>query len=127
MLIAKKLEGQLKSHGLKLKSCGGRVAMVQKSLAAGLFLNAAYLSANGDYRTIKGDQTVHVHPMSFLNVLTIKLKYVIYVEILNTTKSYHTNGKIHFKTTDLVTWCKIFQSNYAMRQPSPLSRALSWR
>lgn len=87
--IANKIEAQLKSCGLSITSSRGRTEIIQKSVASGLFSNAAYLHPNGEYKTVKGDQSVHIHPTSvYSNDMIEKPKFVVFVEILNTTKSY---------------------------------------
>lgn len=86
--IAEKLESQLTRRSIKIISCNGRTESIQKSLLSGLFLNAAYLHPGGNYKTIKGDQTVHIHPTSVLGEIVDRPKYVVFVEILNTTKPF---------------------------------------
>ena len=86
--IANKLQKNLKGCGISLTSSAGRTVVIQKSLTSGLFSNAAYLTASGDYRTIKGEQLVHVHPTSVYSEITERPKYVVFVEVLTTVKSY---------------------------------------
>lgn len=86
--IASKLESQLKKLGIPIVTAKDRLILIQKSIVSGLFINAAYLHPSGEYKTIRGDQTVYVHPTSiFCNVID-KPKYVIFGEILNTTKPF---------------------------------------
>jgi len=87
--IANKLEAQVRNCGLSITSSRGRDEIIQRSVASGLFSNAAYLHPNGEYKTIKGDLSVHVHPTSvYSNDLIERPKLVVFVEILNTTKPY---------------------------------------
>lgn len=86
--IAGRLEKQLKGMGVKVSTCNGRIESVQRALASGLFPNAAYLHPCGDYKTIRGDMTVYIHPNSVYSDVVEKPKHVIYVDVLNTTRSY---------------------------------------
>jgi len=86
--ISKRLESQLRRIGTKICSSNGRIEVLQRSVLAGLFPNSAYLHPCGDYRTVKGDQLVHIHPTSVLSEVTNLPKTVVFVEILHSTKSY---------------------------------------
>uniref|UniRef100_A0A6G1SKN6 Putative ATP-dependent RNA helicase DHX35 n=1 Tax=Aceria tosichella TaxID=561515 RepID=A0A6G1SKN6_9ACAR len=87
--IANKLEAQMRNCGLSITSSRGRDEIIQRAVASGLFSNAAYLHPNGEYKTVKGDLSVYVHPTSvYSNDLIERPKFVVFVEILNTTKPY---------------------------------------
>lgn len=86
--IASRLECQLKQNGIKVTSCNARLENLQRSLVSGLFPNAAYLHPSGDYKTIRGDQLVHIHPISIYSEILERPKFVVFVEIQNTTKVY---------------------------------------
>lgn len=58
-----------------------------KALTSGFFFNAARLNRSGDsYRTVKQNQTVHIHPSS--SMLESKPRWVIYYELVLTSKEY---------------------------------------
>jgi pre-mRNA-splicing factor ATP-dependent RNA helicase DHX16 len=58
---------------------------IQKAITAGFFPNAARLQKGGDsYRTVKNNQTVHVHPSSCL--FEVNPKWVLYFELVLTSK-----------------------------------------
>jgi ATP-dependent RNA helicase DDX35 len=60
---------------------------VLKCIVLGLFPNAAYLHPSGEYKSIRGDVTLKVHPTSVL--FTEKLPpYLIYNEINHTKHIY---------------------------------------
>ncbi|GAA5810590.1 hypothetical protein MFLAVUS_004013 [Mucor flavus] len=60
---------------------------IQKAITAGYFFNAARLNKSGDsYRTVKQNQTVHIHPSS--GMLEKKPKWVVYFELVLTSKEY---------------------------------------
>lgn len=85
--IANKLESQLQRIGIDILS-SGRVKTVQKSIVSGLFSNAAYLHPSGDYKTIRGEKVVHIHPTSVLSEMLELPKFVVFVEVLSTTKVF---------------------------------------
>lgn len=88
--ICSKLESHLISRGIVVNYSQNKpIDLLRKSLVSGLFSNVARLQANGDYKTIRGEQTVHIHPTSvYSELITNKPKLVVFVEILNTTKVY---------------------------------------
>lgn len=86
--ISSKLESQLKRSGIKITSCNGHVGIVQKSMVSGLFSNAAYLHPCGDYKTVRGDEIVHVHPTSVFHEIVERPRFIVFVEIMNTSKTY---------------------------------------
>ncbi|KAI7641032.1 P-loop containing nucleoside triphosphate hydrolase protein, partial [Hortaea werneckii] len=74
-----------------LSSSGGSTANthpILKSLTAGFFPNAARLQRSGDnYRTVKNNLTVHIHPSSVLGG-DAKPKWVIFYELVLTSKEF---------------------------------------
>ncbi|PNS16101.1 Pre-mRNA-splicing factor ATP-dependent RNA helicase-like protein cdc28 [Sphaceloma murrayae] len=74
---------------VQLSSCGStnNLVPIQRSLAAGFFPNAARLQRGGDnYRTVKNNLTVHLHPSSVL--LESKPKWVIFYELVLTSREF---------------------------------------
>ncbi|KAJ9621488.1 hypothetical protein H2203_006974 [Taxawa tesnikishii (nom. ined.)] len=71
-----------------VSSCGSNnIPPIIKALAAGFFPNAARLQRSGDsYRTVKTNQTVHLHPSSVL--LESRPRWVIYHELVLTSKEF---------------------------------------
>ena len=71
-----------------LSTCGSsNLPLMQRSIAAGFFPNAARLQRGGDsYRTVKNNQTVHIHPSSVL--MEVRPKWVIFYELVLTTKEF---------------------------------------
>ena len=65
---------------------------IMKSFARGFFANAAKLSRSGDYyQTLKKHQPVYVHPSSALFRMVPPPKYVIYNELMLTSKEFMRN------------------------------------
>lgn len=99
--LTARLEHQLSSLGIRMQSCKGRVDLVKQALASGLFSNAAYLHPSGNYKTIRGELTVYMHPNSVYSEVLDRPKHVIYVELLSTTKNYMRHV-IDISSDDLV-------------------------
>lgn len=59
---------------------------IQKSVTAGYFLNVAKIRKDGTYQTLKNRVITHIHPTSSL--VEVRPKYVIYHELILTTKEY---------------------------------------
>ncbi|KAI7871540.1 P-loop containing nucleoside triphosphate hydrolase protein [Spinellus fusiger] len=60
---------------------------VQKAITSGFFFNAGRLNKSGDsYRTVKQNQTVHIHPSS--SMLEKKPRWLVYFELVLTSKEY---------------------------------------
>ncbi|CCH42714.1 Pre-mRNA-splicing factor [Wickerhamomyces ciferrii] len=65
---------------------------INKALASGFFPNAARLSKMGDnYRSLKKNQTVYIHPSSVLYKVKPPPKLVIYNELVLTSKEFMRN------------------------------------
>jgi len=56
--------------------------VILKCIVSGLFPNAAYLHMSGDYRTIRGDIPLKIHPSSVLYTVTWP-PYLVYTEIIH--------------------------------------------
>jgi HrpA-like RNA helicase len=65
---------------------------IEKSIVSGYFPNAARLSQTGDsYRSLKKNQTVHIHPSSVLHKVKPPPRMVIYNELVLTSKEFMRN------------------------------------
>lgn len=69
-------------------SCEGDIERLVKCLVSGYFKNAARRDANGDWRSVREDALLHVHPSSVLFNRNPKSGWVIYSEVVETTKSF---------------------------------------
>lgn len=85
--ITARLETKLKHLKIDLAS-SNRLETIQKSIVAGLFSNLAYLHPSGDYKTIRGDRVVHIHPTSIFSEMINRPKLLVFAEIMNTTKAF---------------------------------------
>ncbi|KAF7491869.1 putative ATP-dependent RNA helicase DHX35 [Sarcoptes scabiei] len=64
------------------------VEAILRCIVAGLFTNAAQLCEDGIYRTIRGDHKLFIHPTSVLHTMKRPPKFVVFVEVVQTTKDY---------------------------------------
>lgn len=83
---------QLESHvrnkiGLPMISCQGNVETLCRCIVAGFFPNAAYLHHSGEYRSVRGNTELHLHPQSTLYTLQPP-KWVVFCELMHTTKLF---------------------------------------
>jgi pre-mRNA-splicing factor ATP-dependent RNA helicase DHX16 len=62
--------------------------MICKSLTAGYFYNTARQSKTGEYRTVKNQHTVYIHPSSVYAKEEDPPKWLMYFELAFTTKEY---------------------------------------
>uniref|UniRef100_A0A2P2I9V6 RNA helicase n=1 Tax=Hirondellea gigas TaxID=1518452 RepID=A0A2P2I9V6_9CRUS len=60
---------------------------VRRCITAGLFCNAAYLHHSGQYRTVRSNTTLAIHPSSVLYTLQ-QPKWLVYNEVLHTNRAY---------------------------------------
>lgn len=60
---------------------------IRRCITAGLFSHAAYLHHSGEYRTVRGDIPLNIHPSSVLDTLP-KPKWLVYHELLHTRLTF---------------------------------------
>ncbi|ELT92273.1 hypothetical protein CAPTEDRAFT_197070 [Capitella teleta] len=77
---------------LPLKSCGTDLSAVRQCFCAGFYMNSAELVADGKYVTLISRKPVAIHPSSAL--FQCKPGYVIYNELVKTTKCYMRRERI---------------------------------
>lgn len=87
--IIEQLEGLLERVDIKRLSSGiGAKERILKAFTAGFFYNACRLQKNGNYRTMKNSHTVHIHPSSCLARSEVRPRWLIYHELVFTTKEF---------------------------------------
>lgn len=64
------------------------IVPVQKALTSGYFFNTARLQRDGGYRTTKSNQSVYIHPSSGLFQMQPPPKFVLYYELVLTSKEF---------------------------------------
>lgn len=84
--IRDQLVSLLERVEIELKSANDKDD-IRKAFVMGFFSNSAQIQRSGEsYRSIKHNQTVHIHPSSVL--FGLQPKFVIYFELMFTTKEY---------------------------------------
>lgn len=87
--IRKQLFDIIKRYNFKVKSCRKKYKLVQKAFTAGFFIHAAKRQKGQTYKTLSASQEVFVHPSSAL--FHKPPQFVIYHELIMTTKEYMRN------------------------------------
>ncbi|KAJ9565366.1 hypothetical protein OSB04_001332 [Centaurea solstitialis] len=86
--IRDQLEGLLERVEIELVSNPGDLDAIKKSITSGYFPHSARMQKNGSYKTVKYPQTVHIHPSSGLALAQVHPRWVVYHELVLTTKKY---------------------------------------
>ena len=81
-------EGLCERVEIELLSPCQDIDVICKSIASGYFYNSAKYSKSGDYKTVKNQHTVYIHPSSVLAKEEDPPKWLIYHELAFTTKEY---------------------------------------
>lgn len=77
----------LQRFGFPIASCGDDIDVIRRCIVRGFFANTAKLHMDGQYRTIRGDHVLAVHPSSVLYTERYPA-YVVYNEVLLTAERY---------------------------------------
>ena len=88
-LFRDQLESLLERVEIEIKSDPLDTVAMRKAITAGYFYHTARLSKTGNYKTVKHNQTVMIHPNSAL--FEDLPRWVIYHELVFTTKEYMRN------------------------------------
>ena len=86
--IKEQLKSILQRYKLKMISCKGSYSQVRKAITAGYFSHVARCQKDV-YKTIIDDHEVFIHPSSAL--FNKNPEWVVYHEVVNTTKEYMRN------------------------------------
>uniref|UniRef100_A0A1J3JE29 RNA helicase n=1 Tax=Noccaea caerulescens TaxID=107243 RepID=A0A1J3JE29_NOCCA len=78
----------LKQLKIPLKSCGPDWDIVRKAICSAYFHNSARLKGVGEYVNCRSGMPCHLHPSSALYGLGYTPDYVVYHELILTTKEY---------------------------------------
>lgn len=88
----KEVRGQLKEImeglGVKLISCQGKMDFLRRAICAGYFSNAGRFKTIWNYTQLRTGLSCSLHPSSSLFLLGYPPDYVIYHELLMTSKEY---------------------------------------
>ncbi|GAB2297549.1 hypothetical protein Dimus_031646 [Dionaea muscipula] len=78
----------LKQLNISLTSCGPDWDIVREAICSAYFHNSARLKGIGEYANCRSGMPCHLHPSSALYGLGYTPEYVVYHELLLTTKEY---------------------------------------
>ncbi|XP_025112674.1 pre-mRNA-splicing factor ATP-dependent RNA helicase DHX16-like [Pomacea canaliculata] len=84
--VRDQLEGLLERVEIPLTSNEGDTISIRKAITAGYFYHTARLSKSGQYKTVKHQQTVLIHPNSSL--FEQHPRWLVYYELVFTTKEF---------------------------------------
>lgn len=73
---------------MKLTTCNHNYDLVRKSICSGYFSNAAKIKSIGEYVNLRTGIPCKLHPSSALYSLGYAPDYVVYHELIMTTKEY---------------------------------------
>ncbi|ORY22759.1 pre-mRNA splicing factor [Naematelia encephala] len=88
MAIRKQLKKYLDRFGIKVESCQGDAKRLRRCLVSGYFKNAARMMPDGTYRSARENAVLHVHPSSVMFTRQPSTGWVIFHEVIETTKSF---------------------------------------
>uniref|UniRef100_A0A6U0WST0 RNA helicase n=1 Tax=Pinguiococcus pyrenoidosus TaxID=172671 RepID=A0A6U0WST0_9STRA len=86
--VYEQLEGLCERVEIEMTSNPNDVENICKAVAAGFFYNTSKLSKSGEYKTVKQQHTVYIHPSSCMARLEEPPRWLIYHELAFTTKEY---------------------------------------
>ncbi|XP_067933962.1 pre-mRNA-splicing factor ATP-dependent RNA helicase DHX16-like [Watersipora subatra] len=84
--VREQLEGMMERVEVEITTCNGDSVPIRKAITAGFFYHTAKLGKGGQYRTVKQQQTVMVHPNSA--IFEDHPRWLIYYELVFTTKEF---------------------------------------
>lgn len=91
MSRAVSIRAQLKKYmtrfGLPTESCEGDATRLRRCLVSGMWRNGAKWVADGTYRSVRGNVTLHVHPNSVMFTRKPRSGWVVFHEMEETKKT----------------------------------------
>ncbi|KAI0340222.1 P-loop containing nucleoside triphosphate hydrolase protein [Trametopsis cervina] len=85
--IRAQLKKYMQRFGLPLESCQGDAKRLRQCIVSGYWRNGARWVADGTYRSVRGNVTLHVHPNSVLFTRKPRSGWVIFHEMEETKKT----------------------------------------
>ncbi|KAI0086691.1 P-loop containing nucleoside triphosphate hydrolase protein [Irpex rosettiformis] len=85
--IRAQLKKYMQRFGLPVESCQGDARRLRQCLVSGYWRNGARWVADGTYRSIRGNVTLHVHPNSVLFTRKPRSGWVVFHEMEETKKT----------------------------------------
>eukprot|EP00916_Digyalum_oweni_P025101 GHVL01041415.1.p1 GENE.GHVL01041415.1~~GHVL01041415.1.p1 ORF type:complete len:1162 (+),score=207.07 GHVL01041415.1:64-3549(+) len=78
----------MEQQKMEINSCGTQTDVVRKAICSGYFHNASKLRGIGEYVNLRTSIPCHLHPTCALYGLGYTPDYVVYHEVIMTTKEY---------------------------------------
>lgn len=86
--IRNQLVDIMRKSGMRIRSCGHQWDPVREAIASAFFHNAAKMKGVGEYVNMRTGLPCHLHPTSSLYGLGYTPEYIVYHELVYTTKEY---------------------------------------
>lgn len=87
LVVREQLKKLLKKFKVKIVSSEGDTDVILRCIVAGFFPNAARYHPSGEYRTVRDNYPLHIHPSSILYT-EFPPKWVVYNEVMQTSRDY---------------------------------------
>ncbi len=100
--VRDQLEGLMERVEIEINSNLTDTVGIRKSITAGFFYNTAKLSKTGQYKTVKHQQSVLIHPNSSLFEGTPR--WLLYHELVFTTKEYMREVRLSVENGSGLHW-----------------------
>lgn len=78
----------LKRYEIPISSCGNDDEAIRKCIVSGFFANVAKYHPSGEYRSIKNNRPLHLHPTSVLSTERKPPKLLVFHQVLCTSKDF---------------------------------------
>ena len=89
--VRKQLKDIMRQLNMRIISCNNSLDLLRKAICAGYFINAARVKSIGEYFNMRTGLPCKVHPSSVLFCLGYVPDYVVYHEVIMTSREYiHT-------------------------------------
>ena len=92
--IYNQLMSLLKRYDIPIVSCGNDDVAIRKCIIAGFFANVAKYQPTGEYRTVRSNHAVHLHPTSVLATLNPPPKLVVFHQVLCTSRDFMRDATV---------------------------------
>ena len=86
--VRAQLKDIMSQHKIKIVSCNNNYDLVRKAICSGYFTNATKIKGIGEYVNLRTGIPCKLHPSSALFSLGYAPDYVVYHELVMTTKEY---------------------------------------
>lgn len=89
--VREQLNEIIRTQRIEPISCGQEWTVIRKAVSSGYFHHAAKLRGLGEYINLQTSLPCHLHPSSSLFLSGLAPEYVVYHEVMMTTKEYMQN------------------------------------